>query len=90
MNPISEKLAAAAALFTLLVVAAPAARADDYCITSGAQAAHGCGYPTMEMCRAASAGICTLSSSSKSASDAMAYQPAQPQSRGKRKPATRH
>jgi uncharacterized protein DUF3551 len=69
----------AAALFTFaFVVAAPVARADDYCITNGAQAAHGCGYPSMETCRAAAAGIggmCSQSassSSSKSPSDAMA------------------
>jgi len=52
---------------------APTAQADDYCITNGAQTAHGCGYPTMETCRAASAGIggsCSLNSSSKSSSDA--------------------
>src|SRR5262249_43056324 len=80
--------AAALAAYALLAIAAPTARADDYCITNGAQAAHGCGYPTMEACRAASAGIggsCSLSASSKNPSDAMAYQPKQPQSRAKLK-----
>src|SRR5436305_762481 len=92
MTPTSAKLtASAAALFAvaLLAITAPVARADDYCITNGAQAAHGCGYPTMEMCRAASAGIggtCSLSSSSKNPGDAMAYQPKQPVSRGKLRP----
>jgi hypothetical protein len=67
----------AAALFTFaFVMAAPAARADDYCITNGAQAAHGCGYSSMEACRAAASGIggmCSQSGgSSASPSDAMA------------------
>jgi len=76
MKPTSKKFTASAATlftFALLVMTAPTARADDYCITNGAQAAHGCGYPSMETCRAASAGIggsCSLSSSSKSSSDA--------------------
>ena len=38
------------------MMTAPAAKADDYCITNGAQAAHGCGYPTMEACRQAANG----------------------------------
>ncbi|HKU05969.1 MAG TPA: DUF3551 domain-containing protein [Bradyrhizobium sp.] len=85
----SEKLGASAVALlasAFLVMTAPTARADDYCITNGAQAAHGCGYPTMEACRAASAGIggmCSLSASSRSASDAMAYVPKQPHARGK-------
>jgi hypothetical protein len=81
MKPTSIKLAAAAAtLFTTLffVMSAPAAYADDYCITSGAQAGHGCGYPSMETCRAAASGIsgtCTLAGgSAKSPSDAMGFQ----------------
>jgi hypothetical protein len=43
----------------------------------------------METCRAASAGIggsCTQSGSSRSSSDAMAYQPKQPHSRAKLRP----
>ncbi|WP_245312529.1 DUF3551 domain-containing protein [Bradyrhizobium macuxiense] len=76
----------AAALFAcgLFVMAAPAARADDYCITNGAQAAHGCGYPTMEACQAASSGIggsCSHNGSAKSASDSLAFQPKQKHSR---------
>jgi len=92
MIPSLEKLkvpAIAIVAYALLAMAGPAARADDYCITNGAQAAHGCGYPNMEACRAASAGIggiCSLSSSSKNPSDAMAYQPKQPQSQGKARP----
>jgi len=80
MTPTSKTFAASAAtLLTLAFFAmtASAAQADDYCITNGAQTAHGCGYPNMEACRAASAGIggtCTLASSSKSASDSMASQ----------------
>src|SRR5882724_11801168 len=93
MTPTSKKFTASAATlftFALLVMTAPTARADDYCITNAAQAAPGCGYPTMETCRAASAGIggsCSLSSSAKSysdaknASDSLAYQPKQPHSR---------
>ncbi|HKU09403.1 MAG TPA: DUF3551 domain-containing protein, partial [Bradyrhizobium sp.] len=49
----SEKLGASAVALlasAFLVMTAPTARADDYCITNGAQAAHGCGYPTMEAC----------------------------------------
>lgn len=87
MTSTSKTFAASAATLLTLVLmtmTAPAARADDYCITSGAQAAHGCGYPTMEACRAASAGIggsCSQSGSSKTASDSLAYQPKQPHSR---------
>ena len=70
--------AAAVLAFALAGVAATGARADDYCITGGAQAAHGRGYPTMEACHAASAGIggtCSQSggSSANSASEALAY-----------------
>ena len=83
MKPDSEKFAAsAAALFTfaLFMMTAPTAQADDY-ITSGAQVAYGCGYPTMEACRARSSGIggiCALKSSSSNPSDALAYQPKPP------------
>src|SRR6267378_7169618 len=78
MKPTSKKfIASAATLFTFafFVMTASTAQADDYCITNGAQTAHGCGYPTMETCRAASAGIggtCSLASSSKDSSDSMA------------------
>jgi hypothetical protein len=84
MKSASKNFAAsAAALFTfaLLVMTAPTARADDYCITNGAHVANGCGYPTMEACQARSSGIggmCALKSSSKNPSDALAYQPKQP------------
>jgi hypothetical protein len=93
MKPISKMIAASAAtLFALgfLGMTAPAAYADDYCITSGAQAAHGCGYPTMEACRADSAGIggiCTPALSAKSPSNALAYQPKQPHLKNERHPA---
>ncbi|OAF05696.1 hypothetical protein AYJ54_02010 [Bradyrhizobium centrolobii] len=80
-------VASAAALFAsaFLMMSAPAAQAEDYCITNGAQAAHGCGYPTMEACRSAAAGIggsCSQSGS-KSTNDSLAYQPKQSQSRTK-------
>jgi hypothetical protein len=83
MTPTSKTFTAAgAALFTSMffVIASPAAYADDFCITSGAQVAHGCGYPTMEACRAASAGIggtCAASASNNKPNEALAYQPKQ-------------
>jgi hypothetical protein len=81
-------VASAATLFAsaFLVMTAPAARADDFCITNGAQAAHGCGYPTMEACRSAAAGIggmCAQSGGAKSTNDALAFQPKQTKSRTK-------
>ena len=89
MTPISKTfVASAATLFAsaFLVLSAPAAKADDFCITNGAQAAHGCGYPTMEACRAASAGMggsCSQSGGAKTTNDALAFQPKQTQSRTK-------
>lgn len=73
-------VASAATLFAsaFLVMTAPAAKADDFCITNGAQAAHGCGYPTMEACRAASSGMggsCSQSGGAKTTNDALAFQP---------------
>jgi hypothetical protein len=88
MTSTSKTLAVSAAtLFAsaFLVLTAPAAKADDYCITNGAQAAHGCGYPTMEACRAAAGGIggsCSQSGA-KTTNDALAFQPKQTQSRTK-------
>lgn len=81
-------VASAATLFAsaFLVMAAPAAKADDFCITNGAQAAHGCGYPTMEACRQAAGGIggsCSQSGGAKTSNDALAYQPKQTHPRGK-------
>jgi uncharacterized protein YfaQ (DUF2300 family) len=75
-------VASAATLFAsaFLMMTAPAAKADDFCITNGAQAAHGCGYPTMESCRAASAGMggtCSQSGGAKTTNDALAFQPKQ-------------
>ncbi|MCK1742392.1 DUF3551 domain-containing protein [Bradyrhizobium sp. 139] len=89
MTTISKTfVASAATLFAsaFLMMTAPAANADDFCITNGAQAAHGCGYPTMEACRAASGGIggsCSQSSGAKTSNDALAYQPKQTRSRTK-------
>lgn len=77
-------VASAATLFAsaFLVMIAPVAKADDFCITNGAQAAHGCGYPTMEACRQAAGGIggtCSQSGGgAKTSNDALAYQPNQP------------
>jgi len=93
MKPTSRTFTASAATlfaFAFFVMTAPAVHADDYCITNGAQAAHGCGYPTMEACQAASAGIggqcAAAASSSKNPSDALAYQPKQPRSRSALRP----
>jgi len=71
--------ASAATLFTLALfaISAPAAQADDFCITNGAQMAHGCGYPTMAACQAASAGIggmCVPAAGNKNPNDALAKQ----------------
>jgi hypothetical protein len=71
--------ASAAALFAFafLAMTAPAAKADDFCIINGAQTAHGCGYPTMAACQAASAGMggmCSPSASNKNPNDAQAKQ----------------
>ena len=81
-------LASAATLFTFgfLAMTAPAAYADDYCITGGAQVAHGCGYPSMEVCRAASLGIggsCMQAPGAQSAENAHAYLPKQARSRSR-------
>ena len=60
MTPTMKKLAGPAATMlalAMLATTAPAAHAANYCIKDGAQAAHGCGYPNMERCRAASSGI---------------------------------
>ena len=89
MKLISKKATASAAtLFVsaLFVMTAPVAHADEYCITNGAQAAHGCGYATMEQCRAASSGICALAPSAQSPSDALAYQAKQPNTPSKPHP----
>lgn len=81
-------VASGATLFAsaFLMMAPPAAKADDFCITNGAQAAHGCGYPTMEACRQAAGGIggtCSQSGGAKTSNDALAFQPKQTQSRTK-------
>jgi hypothetical protein len=87
MTPASKTSTASAAAtlsFALLIMIALPAGADEFCITNGAQAAHGCGYPTMETCRAASAGIggsCARSRSSGSTSDALASQPKHPRAK---------
>ncbi|KYK45126.1 hypothetical protein A1D31_10855 [Bradyrhizobium liaoningense] len=87
MTSISKTfVASAATLFAsaFLMIAAPAAQAEEYCITNGAQAAHGCGYPTMEACRAAAGGIggtCSQSGGAKASNDAFAQQPKQTHSR---------
>jgi hypothetical protein len=87
MKPTSKTFTASAATlftFAFMAMTAPAVHAEDYCITSGAQAAHGCGYPSMDACRAASAGIggiCGASFSSRNPGDALGFQPKQPHAR---------
>jgi Protein of unknown function (DUF3551) len=81
-----EFTAAAATLFTFAFFAmtAPTVHADEYRITGGAQAVHGCGYPSMEASRAASSGIggtCGAPPSNKNPSEALGFQPKQPHSR---------
>lgn len=108
MKPSSKKFTAStAALFTFgfsvitagfLVMTAPTAHAEGYCITNGAQVAHGCGFPTMEACRATSSGIggtCApapgggsgdsgnfAANSFNNPRNALGYVPPQPRSRG--------
>jgi hypothetical protein len=101
MKPTLKTFATSTAMlftFALFAIAAPAVQADDYCITNGAQAAHGCGYPNMEACRAASNGIggtCapapsssnpSLAPSANKPSSALAYEPRQPHLRSKLHP----
>jgi hypothetical protein len=87
MKLASKKVSASVAtLFTFVffVMTASTAHAEDYCITNGSQAAHGCGYPTLETCQAASSGIggiCAAAPSSRNPGDALAYQPKQSHSR---------
>src|SRR5262249_2536214 len=87
MKSTSKMFAASAATLltsVFFVMTAPAAHADDYCITNGAQAAHGCGYPTMETCRAAASGIggtCAQAASSKNPNEALNYQQGKSNSR---------
>jgi hypothetical protein len=82
MKPTSKSFTASAAAlsaFAFFVMATPAAHADEYCLT-GNQAAHGCGYSSMETCQASAAGLggmCRPAASNKSPSDAQAYQPKQ-------------
>jgi len=60
MRTASKTIAVCATTLSALAffaVTAPAAQADEYCITNGAQDAHGCGYQSMEACRAAAIGI---------------------------------
>ena len=85
MKPISKMITASAATlftFAFLAMTAPAVRADDYCITNGAQTAHGCGYPSMEACRAASSGIGGMCGERiQTPNNALAYAPKQTRSR---------
>jgi Protein of unknown function (DUF3551) len=80
--------AVALSAFAFFMMATPAAHADEYCL-SGNQAAHGCGYPSMETCQASAAGLggmCRPAASNKNPSDAQAYQAKQTQSKSARHP----
>jgi Protein of unknown function (DUF3551) len=89
MRPNSKKIAASAAtLFTsvFFMMTAPAVHADEYCITNGAQAAHGCGFSSFEQCQASSAGVggmCMRVPSAQSSGDALAYAPKHPNTRSR-------
>jgi Protein of unknown function (DUF3551) len=93
MKPTSKSFAASAAVlsvFAFFVMAAPAAQADEYCLT-GNQAAHGCGYPSLETCQASAAGLGGMcrpaaSNSTTNPNDAQAYQPKQAHAKGTRHP----
>jgi Protein of unknown function (DUF3551) len=104
MRPTSKKVTASAVrlfTFAFFVMTAPAAYADEYCITGGSNSVNGCGYATMEQCRAASSGrggSCGPAANASAASSAarpapsaqlprnsLAYQPKQPHSRSERR-----
>jgi Protein of unknown function (DUF3551) len=96
MKSTSKKIAASGAAlfaFALMMTTAPVARADDFCITNGAQAAHGCGYPTMEACRMTANGIggtCSPAhSSTKNPNDAVAQSRKNPNDALAQQPRTR-
>jgi hypothetical protein len=86
MRPTSTKVTASAvAVFTLalLVVTAPAANADTYCMATPF-GMNDCGFTTMAQCQAEGSGIdgmCSLVAPVKPPSDALAYVPRQRHSR---------
>ncbi|HEX9468216.1 MAG TPA: DUF3551 domain-containing protein [Bradyrhizobium sp.] len=96
MKSISKVLTASAALSTLAFVAmaTPAAQAGEYCSTNSS-GMRGCGYTSLEQCKASMAGIngtCDrdpyyTNANSGNASAAMAYQPKQTHSRSALRPA---
>jgi hypothetical protein len=89
MKPISKMITASAATlfaFGFLAMTTPTVHADEYCLT-GPQAAHGCGYPNMEACQAASAGIGgTCGEHVQTPNNALAYAPKQTRSRSEFRP----
>jgi hypothetical protein len=91
MRPRSKKVTASAATlftFAFFVMTAPAAYAEEYCVTGGSNSVNSCGYSTMEQCQAASSGrggMCVLHAPvAQSPSNALAYQPKQRHSRSER------
>jgi hypothetical protein len=97
MKPISKMItASAAALSTLAIVAmaSPPAQAGEFCATN-TSGMRGCGYSTLEQCRASMSGIGAVcgrdpffdNASTAPASTAMAYQPKQGRSRSALRPA---
>ncbi len=87
MRPTTQKAIALAATLLALAVfmtTATAANAASYCIKDGAQAAHGCGYPNLERCKAASSGIggiCSRAPADQSSDSALSHQARQQLSR---------
>jgi hypothetical protein len=76
------------ATFAFFATMAPAAYADDYCITGGSNSVNGCGYSSMEQCQAASSGrggSCGLARSAQSPSNSLAYQAKPSHSRSERR-----
>ncbi len=77
--------AAVLSALTFLTVAAPAAQAGEYCITNS-NGMRGCGFATMEQCKATASGIngtCArdpflATASNTNPRNALAYQPKRP------------
>jgi hypothetical protein len=80
MKTISRTMAASAAALSALAfvaIASPAAQAGEYCSTN-TSGMRGCGYSSLEQCRASTAGVggsCGRDPYYQDASTAMAYQP---------------
>jgi Protein of unknown function (DUF3551) len=86
MKPISMMMTrSAASLCTLafMAIATPSAQAGEYCSTNSS-GMRGCGYTSLEQCKASMSGIngsCDRDPFYKDANSALAYQPKQARSR---------